>query len=170
MRLLLYGYRSSTCITKIIFTSLKAGYYFCIKITDVGVFFFGMCVCSVASDSLQPRGLSPTRFLCPWNCPGKKDTGMDCHFLLQGIFPTQGSNLHLLHLLYWQAGSSPLHHLRIPISGYTIAFPGGLNGKESACNTGDPGLIPESEGSPGEGNGNPFQYSCLENSMDRATW
>ena len=46
MRLLLYGYRSSTCITKIIFTSLKAGYYFCIKITDVGVSFWHVCVLS----------------------------------------------------------------------------------------------------------------------------
>ena len=40
-------------------------------------------------------------------------------------------------------------------------------GKESACNTGDLGLIPGSGRSPGEGNGNPLQYSCLENSMDR---
>ena len=39
--------------------------------------------------------------------------------------------------------------------------------KESACNVGDPGLIPKSGRSPGEGNGNPLQYSCLENSMDR---
>ena len=40
-------------------------------------------------------------------------------------------------------------------------------GNESACNPGDQGLIPESEGSPREGNGNPLQYSCLENPMDR---
>ena len=50
-------------------------------------------------------------------------------------------------------------------------FPGGSEGKESACNRGDLGLIPESGRSPGEGNGNPLQYSCLENSMDRgAQW
>ena len=42
-------------------------------------------------DSLQPHGLQPTRFLCPWDSPGK-NTGVGCHFLLQGIFPTQGSN------------------------------------------------------------------------------
>ena len=41
------------------------------------------------------------------------------------------------------------------------------SGKESACNAGDRGLIPGSEISPGEGNGNPLQYSCLENPMDR---
>ena len=49
-------------------------------------------------------------------------------------------------------------------------FPGGWDGKESACNVGDLGLIPGSERSLGEGNGNPSQYSCLENSMDRGTW
>ena len=47
---------------------------------------------------------------------------------------------------------------------------GGSDGKESACNTGDPGLIPGLGRSPGEGNGNPLQYSCLENSMDRGVW
>ena len=44
--------------------------------------------------------------------------------------------------------------------------PGGSDGKESACSVGDPGLIHELGRSPGEGNGNPLQYSCLENSMD----
>ena len=49
-------------------------------------------------------------------------------------------------------------------------FPGDLDGKESACNVGDLGLIPRSERSPGEGNGNPLQYYCLENLMDRGAW
>ena len=44
------------------------------------------------------------------------------------------------------------------------------DGKESACNGGDRGSIPESGRSPGEGNGNPLQYSCLENSMERGAW
>ena len=48
-----------------------------------------------------------------------------------------------------------------------MGFTGGSGGKESAHNAGDPGSIPESGKSPGEGNGNPLQYSCLENSMDR---
>ena len=58
-----------------------------------------MCVLSwsVVSSSLQPHGLQPARLLCPWNFPGK-DTGVGCHSLLQGIFPTQGSNPSLLHL------------------------------------------------------------------------
>ena len=47
-----------------------------------------------------------------------------------------------------------------------LGFPGGLAGKESACNAGDLGLIPGLGRSPGEGNGNPLQYSGLENSMD----
>ena len=49
-------------------------------------------------------------------------------------------------------------------------FLSGSEGKESACSVVDPGLIPGSGRSPGEGNGNPLQYSCLENSMDRGTW
>ena len=48
------------------------------------------------SDSVQPHGRHPTSLLCPWDSPGK-NTGMGCQFLLQGIFPTQGSNLGLLH-------------------------------------------------------------------------
>ena len=46
---------------------------------------------SVVSDSLRPRGLYPGRPLCPWNSPGR-NTGVGCHLLLQGIFPTQESN------------------------------------------------------------------------------
>ena len=49
-------------------------------------------------------------------------------------------------------------------------FPCGSDGKESACNAGDLGSIPGLERSPGEGKGNPLQYSCLENPMDREAW
>ena len=49
-------------------------------------------------------------------------------------------------------------------------FPGGSDGKASVYNAGDPGSIPGSGRSPGEGNGNPLQYSCLENPMDRGAW
>ena len=49
-------------------------------------------------------------------------------------------------------------------------FPGGSEDKASACNAGDPGSIPGLGRSPGEGNGNPLQYSCLENPMDRGAW
>ena len=49
-------------------------------------------------------------------------------------------------------------------------FPGGSDSKESACNAGDPGSIPESGRSPGEGNGHPLQYFCPKNSMDGGAW
>ena len=49
-------------------------------------------------------------------------------------------------------------------------FPGGLDGKESACNAGDPASIPGLGRSAGERNGYELQYSCLENSMDRGAW
>ena len=48
-----------------------------------------------------------------------------------------------------------------------MGFPGGSDGEESTCNAGDPGSIPGSGRSPGEGNGNTLQYSRLENPMDR---
>ena len=51
-----------------------------------------------------------------------------------------------------------------------LGFPGGSDGQETTCNVGDLGSIPELEKFPGEGNGNPLQHSCLENSMDRGTW
>ena len=51
-----------------------------------------------------------------------------------------------------------------------MGFPGGSDGKESACNAGDPGLIPGSGRYPGEGNGYPLQFSCLENPMGRGAW
>ena len=51
-----------------------------------------------------------------------------------------------------------------------MGFPGGSDGKEYACNAGDPGSIPRSGRSPGEENGYPLQYSCLENSMDTGAW
>ena len=62
--------------------------------------------CSVTSDSLRPDRLQPAVLLCPWDFPGK-NTGVGCHFLLSGIFPTQGSNQSLLS---WQADSLLLGH------------------------------------------------------------
>ena len=69
---------------------------------------------SVLSHSLQSHGLLPTKLLCPWNSPGQ-NTGVGCHFFLQGIFPTQGSNPGLLYLLYsrqilsrWATGEARL--------------------------------------------------------------
>ena len=89
------------------------------------------------SDSLRPHGLYPTRLLCPWDFPGNS-TGVDCHFLLQGIFPNQGLNPGLPHCrqtLYC------LTHREIYLllskngdhNGTYLSYPGGAIGKEPAC-------------------------------------
>ena len=64
---------------------------------------------------LRPHGLQPIRLLCPWNSPGK-NAGVGCHFLPQGILPTQGSNPSPLGLLHWRADSLPLRYLGSPFS------------------------------------------------------
>ena len=67
-----------------------------------------MCqVASVMSDSLQSHGLWPARLFSSRDSPGK-NIGVGCLAFLQGIFPTQGLNPFLLHLLPWQVGSLPL--------------------------------------------------------------
>ena len=100
-----------------------------------------LCVCSVMSSSLR----SHARLLCLWNFPGK-NIGVGGHSPLTQV----------LGLLHWQADSLPLHHLGSPSCT--------LRSKESIRNTGDPGSIPGRRRSPGEGNCNSIQYSCLENS------
>ena len=67
---------------------------------------------------------------------------------------------------------STLLYLLLHLSSSHLFYgrPGGSDGKESACNAGDPGLISGSRRSPGERNGNPLQYSCLGNSIDRGAW
>ena len=56
------------------------------------------------------------------------------------------------------------------VMAYERSFPGSSDSKESACSAGDPGSIPETGRSPGEGNGNPLQYPCLENPTDGGAW
>ena len=73
-----------------------------------------VCVCSVVSSSLQPSA----RLLCPWGFPGK-NTGVGCYFLLQGIFPTQASKLHLLH---WHVGSLSLEPSGKPLIWYPLVL------------------------------------------------
>ena len=62
--------------------------------------------------------------------------------------------------------------MHVPLQGISgvACFPGGSEVKASASNVGDPGSIPGLVRSPGEGNGNPLQYSCLENPMDGGAW
>ena len=67
---------------------------------------FCCLVTKLCQTLLRPHGLQPARLLCPWDFPGKS-TGVGCHFLLQGIFPTQASNLHLLHEQAYSLPQSP---------------------------------------------------------------
>ena len=79
-----------------------------------------MCVCVCTLSCIQLFGTPWTiahRLLSPWDSPDK-NTGVGCHFLLQGIFPTQGSNSCLLCLLHWQTHSLPLCHLGRPLDYY----------------------------------------------------
>ena len=79
------------------------------------LWLLGMCFSMEKSTSVQllssmcllMASWTVTRLLSPWNSPGK-NTGVGCHFLLQGIFPTQGFNPWLLCLLHWQVDSLPL--------------------------------------------------------------
>ena len=79
-------------------------------------------------------------------------------------------NVHVNHLEIPLTGSDSVGLGRLP--GFCLggSFPGSSDGEASAYNAGDPGSIPGSGRSPGEGNGNPLQYSCLENPMDRGAW
>ena len=132
-------------------------------------------------------------FATPWtvahqaplsmDSPGK-NTGVDYHSFVQGIFLTQGLNPNCLGLLHWQMGPlllvPPGKPLLILLPWYFSqwfllsllgpGFPAGSDGKVSACNMGEPVLIPGLGRSPKEGNGNPLPYSCLENPTDRGDW
>ena len=76
---------------------------------------------------------------------------------------TEGLSMHI-------KSCPSITKLCIAFSAHTRGFPCGSAGKESACNAGDLGSIPGLERSPGEGNGNPYQYSCLGNPMERGSW
>ena len=99
-----------------------------------------LCACllsrSVASDSLRSYRLWLTRLLCSWHSPGK-NTGVGCHPLLQGIFPTQVSNSRLLCSLRWQVGSLPLKP------------PGKLEANPFICCTSVPQSVKQGEEPPG---------------------
>ena len=107
-----------------------------------------------------------------------KNTGVGCHTLLQGIFPTQGSNRHHLCLPHWQAGSLPLEppgklcpHLLeywASLMAQSVKTPPAM--KETSFSARDTGLIPGSGISPGGETGKQLQYSCLGNATDRGTW
>ena len=70
----------------------------------------------------NPMDYSPPAFSVPWESPGK-NIGVGCRFLLQGIFPTQGSNPCLLCLLHWQEGSLPLTPPGKPLRPGSLKYP-----------------------------------------------
>ena len=72
--------------------------------------------------------------------------------------------------VYWSLKHMLFLRNLVSSLGIYQGFPGSSEGKTSACNAGDPDLIPGLGRSLGEGNGNPLQYSCLENPMDREAW
>ena len=93
----------------------------------------------------------------------------------QGLFQWVGSSHQVTKVLEPQLQHQSFQWIvsvdfPLGMTGLISVFPGGSDGKTSAYNTGDLGLIPGLGRSPGEGNGNPLQYSCLENPMDGGTW
>ena len=101
---------------------------------------------------------------CPWDSPDK-NTRVGCHSLLQGIFPTQGSNPGLLHcrqILFQLSYQGSPNHLKSGIKGACLV----AQMIVSACNVGDSGSVPGFGRCPGEAKCYPLQYSGLENSMD----
>ena len=115
---------------------------------------------------------SPPVFSVHGDFPSK-NTGVGCHFFLQEIFPIQGLKPHHLHceriLAHWATRKVPWGSFRNCLIHWS-GHPWWLSSKESSCNAGDAGLIPGSGRCPGGGNGNPFQYSCLDNPVDREAW
>ena len=121
----------------------------------------------VAKSWTRPERLiwSDLKLLCPWDFPGK-NTGMGCHFLLQGIFPTQGLNpglLHFRHILnHLSHQGSPLcvsYVLDTVLSAFTFInrLPWWLSGKESICQCKRHEFsVPASGRSPAGRNGNPL--------------
>ena len=163
---------------------------------------FLLCCCCLVLSHVQPCNpvdCSPPGSSVHGDFPGKKtgvNTGVGCHFLLQGFILTLGSNpclLCLLHcrwtLCYWATREAHLllwegikmrnlpwcwyHYLLGKYFDSSIlkgSSSGHLDGEESACNPGDLRdvvLIPGLGRSHGKGNGNPLKYSCLEDPMDR---
>ena len=103
-----------------------------------------------------------------WSCRGlgmcgeaKERNVSHFHGILQLLLPTW------LHLMFTETAEGDKNYYLHFTDGN---FPGGSDGKASVYNVGDPGSIPGSGRSSGEGNGNPFQYSCLENPMGGGAW
>ena len=97
-------------ILSLLFFIVYPNVYICIYISLHKRSFCACSVSSVMSDSVLSYGLQPAWLLCPWDSP-RKNTGVGCCAFLQGIFLTQGLNLHLLRLLNCRQILYPLNHL-----------------------------------------------------------
>ena len=103
--------------------------------------------------------LTPSKFLCC--CPHSTSVTISC--MIWGLAFYSGHT-------FPQVLVTVLEALPLSPDHASLGFPGGSDGKESACNAGGMGSIPGSGRSPGEGHGSTLQYACLENSMDRGAW
>ena len=115
---------------------------------------------SVVSDPQQPHGLQPTRLLHPWDFPGKS-TGVGCHCLLRLLV--------LLLLLLLLSRFSRVRHSSLEWSIYSINQTE-IPSESFHCISNEIQHFPRLQNCPGEGNGTPLQYSCLENPMDGGAW
>ena len=118
------GWTRGSCTAGILYHLSHHDKYICIHMYVLSF--------SAVSNSLSPHGLQPIRLLCPWDSPGK-NTGIGCHNLLQGIFPTQGSNSGLLHcrwILY------QLSYQRSPRILELVAYPFSRESYQSRNQTG----------------------------------
>ena len=154
----------SICECRVLVTWTPAGW---LLLTLSGLWsWFGR---SVVSDSLRPHGLQHARLPCPLPSLGLYLSPIAS---FQGLLEAIHRHLYL-HSNYfrcwrkWECSGKAQGKLRFSEE---EALPDGSDSKETACNAGDPGSIPVSGRSPGEGNGNPLQYSCLEHPMDRGAW
>ena len=106
--------------SEMIFSTSGYQYIFHVGAHRAALSFVCVCahVCALSCLTLQTHGQKHSRLLCPWNFPGKS-TGVGCHLLLQGIFPTQGWNPQAP---CWQADSFPPHHLGSTLSFLLLLF------------------------------------------------
>ena len=113
-----------------------------------------MCACASSVDPDVPYSLWPYGLMgySPWGSQRVRHNWVTKH--------THTHIYTLFHILFHYGLSLDVEYSSLC---YTVGFPGGLDGKESACDAGDHYLISASGRSPGEGNGNPFQYSYLGN-------
>ena len=137
------------------------------------------------SHSVQPPRRQPTRLPHPWDSPGK-NTGVGCHCLLQILtireYKQWRGEIYEMIVSQWLVqlpvivnqiwDTNTLIHWCTVCNCFALqrAFLLVQLVKNLPANAGDPGSIPGSGRSPGEGNGNPFQYSCLENPKNRGAW